>query len=120
VVRLAAAAEVAAAIVLLIPMPAVSAVGAAGGALLGLSFAALGVAGMARGSQVPCGCLGHANGRALGGANVVIGLSIVAVMLLCLAVRPVISPVWVALFTLAIPLWSNRGLARRLLGKGSA
>jgi methylamine utilization protein MauE len=117
VVRLAAGIEVAAAILIVVPATLVP--GAWVAAALGMVFAALGAVGMARGSSVPCGCLGHDSRQALGPGNVLIGLSLAAVMLLAAGSRPAVSPLVVALFALVICLWINRRLAVRLLGKGT-
>jgi hypothetical protein len=117
VVRLAAAIEVAAAMLLLVPATVVP--GALAGAVLGVVFAALGGVGLMRGSSMPCGCFGHDGRQALGLGNVLIGVFTAATMILTAEARPVISPSAVALFALVLCLLINRRLALRLLGKGT-
>jgi hypothetical protein len=70
------AAELAVAIALLVRparLPAGVAV-----ALLGLSFAGVGLLGVRRGSSVPCGCFGGAGRQPLGWANVGLGVLLAA------------------------------------------
>jgi hypothetical protein len=87
-VRLTAVLEAIAAIALAAPalrLPAQFLVGA-----LGLAFLVLGILGKARGSSQPCGCLGASSTRPLGTTNVLMGLTLLAVVLLNIEIaRPV-------------------------------
>ncbi|WP_406229237.1 MauE/DoxX family redox-associated membrane protein [Streptomyces anthocyanicus] len=86
VVRLVALLELAA-LALLIARPT-RPVGYGAVALLGLSFAVLGAAGLSRGSDRPCGCFGVDYGKPLGAANLITGLTFAAVALVGLLAAP--------------------------------
>ncbi|MFG3154682.1 MauE/DoxX family redox-associated membrane protein [Streptomyces sp. NPDC048219] len=86
VVRMVALLEVATLVLLI--APATRPVGYGAVAVLGLSFAALGAAGLLRGSDRPCGCFGVDNDKPLGTANVITGLAFAAVALTGLLAGP--------------------------------
>jgi hypothetical protein len=73
--RLVGAAEIAAALGLLLAATRVPAAFAT--ALLGGAFAALGTAGLLRRSVKPCGCFGMAGKQRLGASNIVLGLALI-------------------------------------------
>ncbi len=77
VVRGAAIAEIVVAAALPIPplrIPAAVAI-----ALLGTSFMVLGLLGIVRHSDAPCGCFGTSGKRPLGGLNILLGLALTSV-----------------------------------------
>jgi hypothetical protein len=74
--RLVASAEIAAAFLLSVPLTRRA--GAAMGIVLGVAFAAAGIAGWIRGLGIGCGCFGRADGRPLGPANIAVGAALVA------------------------------------------
>ncbi|HEX6681245.1 MAG TPA: MauE/DoxX family redox-associated membrane protein [Candidatus Limnocylindrales bacterium] len=111
-VRFAAGLEILIAFLWLVPTgPHLAPTGAA---LLGLCFAALGVAGRVRASTAACGCLGFGTGKALGLTNVVFGACLVAVALLSFAGSVTPSPTVTALFLLLLCIFANRAAAYRL------
>lgn len=121
-VRLYAAVEVAASIVLL--LAAVRMIGAILIGVLGVCFASLGLVGAARKSRVSCGCLGHRSGRPLGAANVVAGFALMLVLPLngSLEFRASSTENYsqaalltAALASLALCLWIHRRVAIVLL-----
>jgi methylamine utilization protein MauE len=101
-------------------------------AVLGICFAALGIAGAAHHSTLPCGCLGRRGTTPLGIENVVLGTALVAVLpvnalvsdslndsvfstvsISVVALATVLLGVWPhrassATLARAIPLWSAR------------
>jgi hypothetical protein len=119
-VRMFAAAETIAALALVLaPVRTASAVAVT---VLGLCFAAFGVAGRVRGTALPCGCFGRRTSAPLGATNVVLGLAL-ALVLPAHAALPArdgdtastaATAVGAALATLALCLWMNRDLVRDL------
>lgn len=112
-------AESAAAVGLLVAPARLAAAVAA--AVLGVSFAALGVLGLVRGSNLPCGCFGAAGQHPLGWPSVWLGAALVVPWPLIAAVGPVPAgpySVAAALFasigTVLLCLWLNRRLIVRL------
>ncbi|HEY7432462.1 MAG TPA: MauE/DoxX family redox-associated membrane protein [Streptosporangiaceae bacterium] len=112
-------AESAAALGLLIAPARLAA--AAATAALGVSFAALGVLGLVRGSNLPCGCFGAAGQHPLGWPSVWLGAALVIPWPLIAAVGAVPAgrySVAAALFasigTVLLCLWLNRRLIMRL------
>ncbi|WP_345131595.1 MauE/DoxX family redox-associated membrane protein [Dactylosporangium darangshiense] len=75
-VRVVAVVELA--LALLVPFAGRFAVVQAVAALLGLSFAAIGVVGKTRRTRKPCGCFGTTSGGSFGGANILAGLALMA------------------------------------------
>jgi methylamine utilization protein MauE len=112
-------AESAAAVGLLIaPVRLAAAIAAAA---LGVSFAALGMLGVARGSNLPCGCFGAAGQRPLGWANVWLGAALVLPWPLVAAVGQVpgrgysvAAALFASIGTVLLCLWLNRRLIMRL------
>lgn len=87
-------------------------------ACLGVTFALLGAAGLARRSTTACGCFGQASERPLGATNIVVGLALVAVLPLnamAAAGDPAQAVLLAALGTLLLCLWLNQALLRQLL-----
>jgi hypothetical protein len=90
-------------------------------AVLGVSFAALGVLGVVRGTSRPCGCFGAAGQRPLGWANVWLGAALVVPWPLIAAVGPVpgrdysvAAALFASIGTVLLCLWLNRRLIMRL------
>lgn len=79
-IRLVAAVEVAAG--LLLAIPATRAIGAALGLVFGAGFVILGFWGQLGGASVGCGCFGAGSGRPLGYRNVLLGLLVAALAML--------------------------------------
>lgn len=102
--------------------PALRVTAAAGAAVAGLCFAALGVAGRLGRSTEPCGCAGGYGGRPLGLANVALGLTLIAVLPANLLVAPHVErslgnhgTVGTAVLMLLLTVWTNRELALGLI-----
>jgi Methylamine utilisation protein MauE len=92
--------------------------GAVAAGVLGLVFAAAGLAGRLRRSTVSCGCLGGSGGRALGMFNVVVGLALAGVAVLNTGIASSqvddgyagAVTLWAAFFALMFCGWANRRL----------
>jgi hypothetical protein len=116
-VRLFAGVEVASGLALMVP--AARTVGALAVAVLGVVFAAAGVAGRIRHSVVPCGCFGE-DSWPLGVRHVLLGAGLFGVAVLNVgtsaspAGRPPV-PAITAGFMVLLCLWLRRGLAWRVL-----
>lgn len=118
-VRSFGAAELAVAVALLIQparLPAAIAT-----TILGVCFAAAGLAGVRRGSSVPCGCFGGSSGQPLGWANVCLGAALAVVWPVNLLARQLPGPSYSAAALLLAPiaatvlcLWLNRRLIARI------
>jgi hypothetical protein len=92
-------------------------------AVLAACFAVLGVAGLARGSDTPCGCFGQAGARPLGLINVLLGAALMLVYLLNAAASGVrldgrhapAAVLAASTATVVLCFWLNRRLVRQLL-----
>lgn len=89
--------------------------------ILGVCFATAGLAGVRRGSRVPCGCFGGSSGQPLGWANVSLGAALAVVWPVNLLAghrpTPGYSAAAVLLATIAttiVCLWLNRRLITRI------
>ncbi|MEV4759742.1 MauE/DoxX family redox-associated membrane protein [Micromonospora sp. NPDC049559] len=89
-------------------------------ALLGAGFVLLGVAGLLKGSQQPCGCFGASSTRPLGTVNIAAGLLLLLVAAVNFWAPPPAEPANVAAYTsmctaiasIGWLFWSNRDRIR--------
>jgi hypothetical protein len=121
VLRVAAIVEIAAAAALSISPPRVPA--AAAVSLLGTSFAALGLLGVARHGNAPCGCFGSSSRRPLGWFNVLLGLALTSVYPVNAAWSPgerysAATPLLTSILSIALCVYMRRELVVQLLMPG--
>lgn len=91
-------------------------------AMLGICFAAAGLAGILRGSSVPCGCFGGVSPKPLGWANIALGIALAAAWPVnVLAGQPagagysLRTALLSSIASAVLCLWLNRRLITRVL-----